>query len=98
MATKPPDRSKHREQVSDWENEGGAPQVTGQNDRNQQAGLAAEEEHILQCLGAAVLSQWNSLPTDIQRQLFRHALSGDPSRDAVRLKEQIARFLHDHKK
>jgi hypothetical protein len=98
MATKPPDRSKYSEQVSDWENERGAPQVTRQNDHDTLRGLAAEEEHILQCLGAAVLSQWNSLPTDIQRQLFRHALSGDTSRDAVRLKEQIARFLHDHKK
>ena len=29
--------------------------------------LAKEEEHILRCLGAAVIMQWDDLPTDIQR-------------------------------
>jgi len=37
--------------------------------------LAKEEEHILRCLGAAVIMQWDDLPTDIQRELFEHAIS-----------------------
>jgi hypothetical protein len=37
--------------------------------------LAKEEEHILRCLGAAVIMQWDDLPTAIQRELFEHAIS-----------------------
>lgn len=98
MVKKPASGPKNGEMISDWENEGGAPQFARQNDRAKLKGLAAEEEHILRCLGAAVIAQWNDLPTDIQRKFFRHAISGDTSRDTIKLKEQIARFLHDHKK
>jgi hypothetical protein len=50
----------------------------------------------LECLGAALVSEWNDLPTDVQRRLFEHAASGK-SHDATVLKTRIARFLHDHK-
>jgi hypothetical protein len=50
----------------------------------------------LECLGAALVSEWNDLPTDVQRRLFVHAASGKSHATAV-LKTQIARFLHDHK-
>jgi len=46
--------------------------------------------------GAALVSEWNDLPTDVQRRLFEHAASGK-SHDAALLKTRIARFLHDHK-
>ena len=62
-----------------------------------QALLTEDEEHILQCLGAAVIVQWNGLPTHIQRHLFDQAASMGESRHATQLKEQIARFLHNHK-
>ena len=39
-----------------------------QEDRNELAPLTNEEEHILRCLGAAVIMQWNDLPTKIQRE------------------------------
>ena len=29
----------------------------------------AEEEHILRCLWAALIMQWNALPTELQREL-----------------------------
>ena len=78
-----------------WEGEGGAPKPA--KDREARAALAKEEEHILRCLGAAVIMQWNDLPTQIQRALFDYAVSrGDP-RHAVELKGRIARFLHKHK-
>ena len=55
------------------------------------------EEHILRCLGAAVIMQWNTIPTKLQRELFDTAGSlGDALKTAA-LREQIARFLHDHK-
>ena len=62
-----------------------------------QAAKAAgpRKRRVLECLGAALVSEWNGLPTDVQRRLFEHAASGK-SRDAALLKTRIARFLHDH--
>jgi hypothetical protein len=59
--------------------------------------VAEIEEHILRCLGAAVILQWNTIPTKLQRELFDPAGSlGDVLQTAA-LRGQIARFLHDHK-
>jgi hypothetical protein len=41
--------------------------------------------------------QWDDLPTDIQRELFEHAVSMGKLNDTAALKGQIARFLHKHK-
>ena len=78
-----------------WDEEGGAaatlwplPYETGN--------LLEVERRVLECLGAALVCEWNALTTDVQRRLFEHAASGT-SRDAAQLKSQIARFLHDHK-
>jgi hypothetical protein len=40
--------------------------------------------------GAALVSEWNGLPTDVQRRLFEHSASGK-SHDAALLKARIAR-------
>ena len=76
-----------------WDNEGGAvpPEADGE------ATLGEVEERILRRLGAALIVQWNNLPTDIQRQLFQHAVSMGEPHDISQLKEEIARFLHNHK-
>jgi hypothetical protein len=59
--------------------------------------VAETEEHILRCLGAAVIMEWNTIPTKLQRELFDTAASlGDVLQTAA-LRGQIARFLHDHK-
>jgi hypothetical protein len=59
--------------------------------------VAEIEEHILRCLGAAVIMQWNTIPTKLQRELFDTAGSlGDVLKTAA-LRGQIARFLHSHK-
>ncbi len=78
-----------------WDEEGGAaatlwplPYETGD--------LLDVERRVLECLGAALVSEWNGLPTDVQRRLFEHAASG-ASRDAAPLKSRLARFLHDRK-
>jgi hypothetical protein len=61
---------------------------------------ADEEKRILECLGAAVVMRWGTLPTKIQRELFEYAISltelTDP-RQTAHLKGQIARLLHDRK-
>jgi hypothetical protein len=47
--------------------------------------LADEEERILRCLGAALIMQWNTLPTKLQRELFDNAgTMGEPSQGANR--------------
>jgi len=59
--------------------------------------LAAEEEHVLRCLGASVIMQWNSIPTKLQRELFDTAGSMGELSATAELRGQIARFLHKHK-
>jgi hypothetical protein len=57
----------------------------------------AEDKKILECLGAAVIMRWGTLPTKIQRELFEHATSLADLAQAALAKGQIARFLHNHK-
>lgn len=59
--------------------------------------LAAEEEHVLRCLGASVIMQWNTIPTKLQRELFDTAGSMGELLATAELRAQIARFLHKHK-
>jgi hypothetical protein len=61
------------------------------------AALAAEEEHVLRCLGAAVIMQWNALPTPLRREIFDTAGSVGKLLETEALRAQIARFLHKHK-
>ncbi len=59
--------------------------------------VAEIEEHILRCLGAAVIMQWNTIPTKLKRELFDTAGSLGDVPQAVALRGRIARFLHNHK-
>ena len=63
-----------------------------------EAALAQQEEHMLRCLGAAVVLRWDQLPTDVQKGLFDLAGSVGPLSDARELRSRIARFLHDQGK
>jgi len=58
-----------------------------------EATLAAEDDHILRYLGAALIMQWNTLPTKLQRELFDNASSMGDLLDSAPLRGQIARFL-----
>ena len=66
-------------------------------DRSRGEVLAAEEEQVLRCLGAAVIMQWNTLPTSLQREIFDTAGSVGKLWETAALRGQIARFLHKHK-
>jgi hypothetical protein len=68
-----------------------------EQDRSRGAAHAVEEEHVLQCLGAAVIMQWNTLPTLLQREIFDTAGSVGKLLETAALRRQIARFLHKHK-
>ena len=57
----------------------------------------SEDKKILECLGAAVIMRWGTLPTKIQRELFERATSLADLAQTVPPKGQIARFLHNHK-
>ena len=59
--------------------------------------LAKIEEHILRCLGAAVMMHWRTIPTKLQRELFDTAGSLGDVLQTVTLRGQVARFLHSHK-
>ncbi len=69
----------------------------GETERLRGAALAAEEERVLRCLGAAVIMQWNALPTTLQREIFDTAGSVGTLLDTAELRGQIARFLHKHR-
>ena len=58
--------------------------------------LADDERRVLECLGAAVVLQWNDLPMPLQRDLFRSAAAAKAQPDPA-LRTAIARFLHLHK-
>ena len=66
-------------------------------DRARGLALAAEEEHVLRCLGAAIIMQWNALPKSMQREIFDTAASVGELLETASLRGQIARFLHKHK-
>jgi hypothetical protein len=83
----------HTAAIARWEDEGGA--ATPLDVKIDQA--LAENEKILEYLGAAVIMRWGMLPTKIQRELFEHAASLADLGETAELKGQIARFLHNHK-
>ena len=59
--------------------------------------VAKIEEHILRCLGAAVMMHWSTIPTKLQRELFDTAGSLGDVLQTVTLRGQLARFLHSRK-
>jgi hypothetical protein len=61
------------------------------------ATLAADEEHILRCLGGALIMQWNTLPTKLRKELFDDAAAMGELLKTEELRGKIARFLHKHK-
>jgi hypothetical protein len=61
------------------------------------AALAKQEDHILQCLGAAVILRWNTIPTKLQREFFDTVGSMGDLLQTGALRGQLARFLHKHK-
>ncbi len=76
-----------------WESEGGATANRGERGE----GPDELDLQILTRLGSAILDEWSSLPTSVQRALFLRATTSDAPGTGVRLRSQIANFLHSHK-
>ena len=81
--------------LSEWEAKGGS--LISEPQRVKHIQLGERDQYVLYCLGGAVLMQWNELPTNIQRVLFERAASLSKEDQTLALREQIARFLHNHK-
>ena len=78
--------------LSRWEGEGGALIATGV------AGSIDESElRILARLGAALLDEWGELPQAFQGNVVRRARTLGGPGDHARVKENLARFLHEHR-
>lgn len=65
-------------------------------ERRKREGEHTEQENVLRCLGAAVILNWNTIPTKLQRALFE-AASTIQGTQAAPLRDVLAQFLHDHK-
>ena len=58
---------------------------------------ADRETSFQQALGAAVVHVWGELPQEIQEKLFEHAVVvGHQSTRDESLRENLAKYLHDH--
>jgi hypothetical protein len=55
-----------------------------------------KDEHILRCLGAALIMQWNTVPKKLQRELFERAGAMDDLSEANTMRGQISKFLRKH--
>jgi hypothetical protein len=61
------------------------------------AGGRESSDRHLRILGSATADLWSSLPQDLQRTLFERAVAlGHKSERDESLREQLAKFLHDH--
>ena len=66
----------------------GQPDPTGGNDGG---------DRYLYVLGTATADLWSSLPQELQHTLFERAVVlGHKSERDESLREQLAKFLHDH--
>ena len=55
------------------------------------------EQRFMLALGKAVTHVWAELPMPVQEKLFEHAVvAGHRGERDESLREQLAKFLHDH--
>lgn len=54
-----------------------------------------DEEHILRCLGAALIMHWDTIPAKLRRELFDSATAMGELPDTEDLRGKIARFLEN---
>jgi hypothetical protein len=105
LGTEPRKQAKRIDKATlDW-----MPETTGRDgaidfaERSQgiaAAGNGAEDQaRFAQALGAAVIESWGDLSKQDQERIFERAvLLGHKSERDEMLREQLAKFLHDHHK
>jgi hypothetical protein len=90
--TRPTDAEMRARALSRWEGEGGALAPTGAADS-----IEDSELRILARLGAALLDHWSQLPPGLQGNVMHRARTLGGPGDHARVKEKLARFLHEHR-
>lgn len=90
--TRPSDAEMKARALSRWEGEGGALAPTGAADS-----IDESELRILARLGAALLDARGELSPALQRKIIQRARSLGGPGDHARVKETLARFLHEHR-
>lgn len=83
--------------LEEWEAEGGVSAGLPQASEHDAWHLSPPERLLLERLGNALVHEWNNLPTPLQRAVYDRAASGSSSRSRLRMRRQMARFLHDRK-
>ena len=68
------------------------PEDEEEDEEEEEEDEEAEEEQVLRCLGAALIMQWDTLPSKLQRELFDKAATMGELLDTGTLKGQVARF------
>ena len=86
-----------RRDLQDWEAEGGAPAGGSSRPDPRPTILSPADAPLLERLGAALVGEWDRLPTPLQRALYGRAVASDAPGDDAALKHNVARLLHDHK-
>ena len=83
--------------LEEWEAEGGASAGLAHASEHDGSRLSPLERLLLERLGKALVGERNNLPTPLQRAVYERAASGGPSWNRLRMRQQMARFLHDRK-
>ena len=90
--TRPTDAELKARALSRWEGEGGALAPTGASDS-----IDEQELRILARLGAALLEHWGELHVPLQKKVVQRARTLGGPGDHARVKDSLARFLHEHR-
>jgi hypothetical protein len=64
--------------------------------RQREKAMSMDREWVSQVLGEAVIEVWSGLPQDVQQKLFEQAVLAGRSGEEEKLRERLAKFLHDH--
>jgi hypothetical protein len=89
---RPADAEMRARALARWEGEGGALSPTGSADS-----IDESELRILARLGAAVLEHWGELQQPLQKRIVQRARTLGGPGDHARVKESLARLLHEHR-
>lgn len=77
--------------IERWLNEGGV-QLPTHVEMLDPGGLDEHERRVIACLGAAIVSVWQSMSTDARRMVLLAAVMNS-TYDAQSLKDKVAQFL-----
>jgi hypothetical protein len=59
----------------------------------------SDDDRFTRVMGSAVIDLWGNFPKEIQERLFERAVAlGHQSERDEMLREQLAKYLHDHHK